>query len=131
MKFKTGDYVFAKVKGFVPWPAKVTSTDVTDGSEKFSVVFFGTDEFANVSVNNLWIFSDVFKAKFATTKNMKKAKFAKAMFEAVNEVHKAGVQSAGEEAGVQSVGEKAGLDIVQIRGDGFEKENSEKEGHSV
>ena len=95
MKFQTGDCVFAKVKGFVPWPAKVTSTDVPGGGEKFSVVFFGTDEFANVSVKNLWIFSDVFKAKFATTKNMKKAKFAKGMVEAVNEVYKAGVQSAG------------------------------------
>ena len=66
MRFKTGDLVFAKVRGYPAWPAKVTCGDVPGGGERYSVVFYGTDEFANLSAKNLWIYNNVFKNKFAT-----------------------------------------------------------------
>ena len=81
MRFKTGDLVFAKVRGYPAWPAKVTCADVPGGGERYSVVFFGTDEFANLSAKNLLIFNNVFKNKFATKNHMKKAAFARAMLE--------------------------------------------------
>ena len=81
MRFKTGDLVFAKVRGYPAWPAKVTCSDVPGGGERYSVVFFGTDEFANLSAKNLLIFNNVFKNKFATKNHMKKAAFARAMLE--------------------------------------------------
>ena len=48
MQYQAGDLVFAKVKGFPAWPAKITNTEAPGGKEKFSVVFFGTQEFANL-----------------------------------------------------------------------------------
>ena len=81
MRFKTGDLVFAKVRGYPAWPAKVTCADVPGGGERYSVVFYGTDEFANLSAKNLWIYNNVFKNKFATKNHMKKAAFAMAMDE--------------------------------------------------
>ncbi len=38
--FKVGDFVFAKVKGYRPWPAKIVSVV----SKKYSVYFYGTEE---------------------------------------------------------------------------------------
>ena len=87
MKYNIGDHVFAKVRGFAAWPAKVTSADAPGGIEKFSVVFYGTRrEFANVAAKDLWIYSDVHKAKFATPAHTKKVKFAKGMDEIENEI---------------------------------------------
>ena len=81
MTFHSGDLVFAKVKGYSAWPARITSSEATGGAEKFSVVFFGTNEYANVSTKNLWQYSDFCKKKFATPARMKKIKFAKAIEE--------------------------------------------------
>ena len=36
----TGDLVFGKVKGYPPWPAKITSKN----KSKFNVCFYGTFE---------------------------------------------------------------------------------------
>jgi hypothetical protein len=81
MTFHSGDLVFAKVKGYCAWPARITSSEATGGAEKFSVVFFGTNEYANVSTKNLWQYSDFCKNKFVTPARMKNMKFAKAIEE--------------------------------------------------
>ncbi|KAI6174862.1 PWWP domain-containing protein [Aphelenchoides bicaudatus] len=45
--FKIGDLVFAKMRGFPPWPAQIAKTPSTDDA-KFGVYFFGTHETAFV-----------------------------------------------------------------------------------
>ncbi len=41
--FADGDLVFAKVRGYPAWPARITSSADTKGS-KFNVFFYGTHE---------------------------------------------------------------------------------------
>ncbi|CAG9766010.1 unnamed protein product [Ceutorhynchus assimilis] len=48
--YKPGDKVFAKVKGYPPWPAKVVS-DL--GRNKFNVLFYGTQETGKIKQEDL------------------------------------------------------------------------------
>lgn len=72
--FNIGDLVFAKVKGYPPWPAKITKTN----GKKYSVYFYGTGETANIKIEDLFNYKDS-KAKFATDKNLKRAHFREAI----------------------------------------------------
>ncbi|KAH8293850.1 hypothetical protein KR054_005275 [Drosophila jambulina] len=72
--FNIGDLVFAKVKGYPAWPAKITKYN----NKKFNVYFYGTGETANIKLEDLFSYADN-KEKFATDKNMKRAKFSDAI----------------------------------------------------
>jgi len=67
-KYTPGDLVFAKVKGYPPWPARVTGIA---SNNRYKVFFYGTHEIANIKNEDIWIFSPDNKAKFAP-KNMKR-----------------------------------------------------------
>ena len=84
MNFNPGDLVFAKVRGFPPWPAKVTCSDVAGGGEKYVVTFYGTLEFSNISSKNLLPYAEVYKEKYGVNSKSKKGKFAKAIYEIEN-----------------------------------------------
>ncbi|XP_014478661.1 PREDICTED: PC4 and SFRS1-interacting protein isoform X2 [Dinoponera quadriceps] len=63
-KFLTGDKVFAKVRGYPPWPAKVEKvSDANSKNAKYSVYFYGTGETAVCKVEELYTYSE-HKAKF-------------------------------------------------------------------
>ncbi|XP_015516540.1 PC4 and SFRS1-interacting protein [Neodiprion pinetum] len=63
-KFIAGDKVFAKVRGYPPWPAKVESvTDANTKNAKYNVYFYGTGETAVCKVEELFAYADN-KAKF-------------------------------------------------------------------
>ncbi|KAH8246965.1 hypothetical protein KR032_005517 [Drosophila birchii] len=72
--FVIGDLVFAKVKGYPAWPAKITKYI----NKKYNVYFYGTGETANIKLEDLFSYADN-KEKFATDKNMKRAKFSDAI----------------------------------------------------
>uniref|UniRef100_A0AAG5DUQ9 PWWP domain-containing protein n=1 Tax=Anopheles atroparvus TaxID=41427 RepID=A0AAG5DUQ9_ANOAO len=74
--FKIGDLVFAKVKGYPPWPAKITKID----RSKYNVYFYGTSETANIKMEDLFPY-EVSKEKFATEKIMKRKGFKEAMIQ--------------------------------------------------
>lgn len=74
--FKIGDLVFAKVKGYPPWPAKITRIDKT----KYNVYFYGTGETASIKVEDLFPY-EASKEKFATEKIMKRKGFKEAMIQ--------------------------------------------------
>ncbi|KAH8312720.1 hypothetical protein KR044_012536 [Drosophila immigrans] len=78
--FNIGDLVFAKVKGYPAWPAKITKYN----NKKYNVYFYGTGETANIKVEDLFIYVEN-KEKFATDKNMKRPKFN----EAINQIESA------------------------------------------
>jgi len=44
--FQPGDRVFAKVRGYPPWPARVDGTTQVQGKTRFHVFFYGTYEVA-------------------------------------------------------------------------------------
>ncbi|KZC10990.1 Hepatoma-derived growth factor [Dufourea novaeangliae] len=64
-KFFAGDKVFAKVRGYPPWPAKVEKViDPNSKNSKYSVYFYGTGETAVCKVEELHTYIEN-KAKFA------------------------------------------------------------------
>ncbi|XP_076750987.1 JIL-1 anchoring and stabilizing protein isoform X2 [Xylocopa sonorina] len=64
-KFFAGDKVFAKVRGYPPWPAKVEKViDPNSKNSKYSVYFYGTGETAVCKVEELYTYIEN-KAKFA------------------------------------------------------------------
>uniref|UniRef100_U5ET94 Putative the pwwp domain part of the hepatoma derived growth factor n=1 Tax=Corethrella appendiculata TaxID=1370023 RepID=U5ET94_9DIPT len=73
--FNIGDLVFARVKGYPPWPAKITKQSA---SKKYNVYFYGTGETANIKIEDLYIYKEN-KAKFANEKNMRKPFFSEAV----------------------------------------------------
>lgn len=73
--FAVGDLVFAKVKGYPAWPAKITT--ITK-SKKYNVYFYGTGETANIQSKDLFPYVQA-KKQFATDKNLKRQNFKEAM----------------------------------------------------
>ncbi|XP_043652033.1 PC4 and SFRS1-interacting protein [Drosophila teissieri] len=73
--YNIGDLVFAKVKGYPPWPAKITKSN---NNKKYNVYFYGTGETANIKVEDLFPYANN-KERFATEKIMKRAKFIEAI----------------------------------------------------
>ncbi|XP_055685800.1 PC4 and SFRS1-interacting protein isoform X2 [Lutzomyia longipalpis] len=73
--YKIGDLVFAKVKGYPPWPAKI---EKIMGKSKFSVYFYGTGETGHIKPEDLFLYVE-YKAKFATERIMKKPYFKEAV----------------------------------------------------
>lgn len=74
--FKIGDLVFAKVKGYPPWPAKITKIE----KSKYNVYFYGTGETANIKLEDLFAYRET-KDKYATEKIMKRKGFKEAILQ--------------------------------------------------
>lgn len=74
--FNVGDLVFAKVKGYPPWPAKIIKIE----KKKYNVYFYGTGETANVKLEDLFVYRDT-KDKYATDKIMKRKGFKEAILQ--------------------------------------------------
>ncbi|KAG8293731.1 hypothetical protein J6590_010718 [Homalodisca vitripennis] len=77
--FAAGDRVFAKVKGFPPWPARITDIVDQDKNTFYNVEFYGTHESAKLKSSDLCFYLQN-KAKFGKPKT-KNFKFNKALQE--------------------------------------------------
>ncbi|XP_050077692.1 hepatoma-derived growth factor-related protein 2-like [Anopheles maculipalpis] len=98
--FVIGDLVFAKVKGYASWPAKITAVEKT----KYKVYFYGTGETGNVKPEDMFPYESS-KEKFATEKFMKRKGFREAMIQiesAINGDDPSPVSLAYDVAAVQS-----------------------------
>ena len=67
--FNVGDLVFAKVKGYPAWPAKVTAV-ISSG--KYSVFFYGTYEVGNSKPEQMWSYNKRNLDKFGPPNKHKK-----------------------------------------------------------
>lgn len=65
-KIEVNDLVFARVKGFKAWPARVIQPKENG---KFTVFFYGTYQTGRVMEKDMWLFSEETKAKYGTGKN--------------------------------------------------------------
>ncbi|XP_011640852.1 PC4 and SFRS1-interacting protein isoform X1 [Pogonomyrmex barbatus] len=58
-RFFAGDKVFAKVRGYPPWPAKIEKVnDPNSKNAKYSVYFYGTGETAVCKVDELYTYNE-------------------------------------------------------------------------
>uniref|UniRef100_A0A2H1V5M8 SFRICE_020584 n=1 Tax=Spodoptera frugiperda TaxID=7108 RepID=A0A2H1V5M8_SPOFR len=68
-EYQAGDFIFAKVKGYPAWPARVHKPN----GKKYLVYFYGTGETANLSPNMIFDYAEN-KDKFLT-KTVKRRDF--------------------------------------------------------
>lgn len=78
--FNSGDRVFAKVRGYPAWPARVVKA-VDEKNSKYNVFFYGTYETAVVKKDELWIYSPETLAKYG---KQKRKGFAEGLYEIEN-----------------------------------------------
>lgn len=85
-KFKPGDKVFAKVRGFPHWPAVIENIDLTTKLPKYEVLFYGTQESASVKETDVCLYLEN-KARFGQTKtNIKNKNKNKVFLNACREI---------------------------------------------
>jgi len=82
ISFEEGSLIFAKVKGYPAWPARVTKTLDAKGN-RFEVLFFGTYETAKLNKAEMHPYDEETKAKFGHQKRPKKG-FEQALYEIEN-----------------------------------------------
>lgn len=71
VKFNLGEKVFAKLKGYCAWPAKVEGvSDLTAGRVKYHVYFYGTKQIAVCREQDLFSYSK-YKHKYGKPKKIK------------------------------------------------------------
>jgi len=78
--FQPGDLVFAKVKGYPAWPARITGQS---HSGKYSVFFYGTFETAALKKSELWPYTQENKEKFGPP-NLKKKGYSEGLHQIEN-----------------------------------------------
>jgi len=78
--YNQGDLIFAKVKGYPAWPARVTEKADAKGN-RYKVFFFGTYETATVKKEEIFSYDESTKAKFG---KQKRKGFAEALDEIEN-----------------------------------------------
>ncbi|BFG00764.1 hepatoma-derived growth factor-like [Drosophila madeirensis] len=77
--YKKNDLVFAKIRGYTPWPAVILNC--VDGKDKYLVQFYGTHDKGNIKGSkNLFPYIE-YKEKFATEKNLRRVSYARALQE--------------------------------------------------
>ncbi|XP_019881907.2 lens epithelium-derived growth factor isoform X2 [Aethina tumida] len=81
--FNAGDKVFAKIKGYPPWPAHVQAKE----GKKYKVKFFGTGEIGSIKPEDLFYFN---KHKATMKKTLKRKEYNDAFMEIEEAILKAG-----------------------------------------
>lgn len=89
-KYIPGDLVFAKVKGYPPWPARVTSVK----SSRYKVFFYGTFETATLKKEDIWPYNQENEDKFAA-KNLKRKGYSDGLDQIKNTPEIAPVEGEG------------------------------------
>jgi len=100
-KYNAGALVFAKVKGYPPWPARITGLGSKD---RYKIYFYGTYEIATVKGEDIWPYNPETKAKFAP-KNLKRKGYSEGLDQIENTPEIAPVE--GEEYGYADVSQES------------------------
>ena len=82
-----GDPCFAKVKGWIPYPARITAIKNSGKKLKFKVLFYETDETNEVASDCVWPVTPDTVKKLVTPKTLKRKYFLPA-FDQLRKFHK-------------------------------------------
>merc|ERR1711868_106218 len=78
---KIDDLVFAKVRGYPYWPAKITGINQKGKTVKYSVCFFGTQETATLPGKSIVLYNDQSKKEYG---NIRQKSFVESIAEIQN-----------------------------------------------
>ncbi|XP_064471317.1 LOW QUALITY PROTEIN: hepatoma-derived growth factor-related protein 2-like [Ornithodoros turicata] len=73
VQYKAGDLVFAKVRGYPPWPARIEGSTPDKGtvkSQKYYILFYGTYETATLGLKDIFPYKE-FKGKYGQPQKRK------------------------------------------------------------
>jgi len=97
-KYAPGALVFAKVKGYPPWPARITGLGSKD---RYKIYFYGTYEIATLKSEDIWLYTPETKEKFAP-KNMKRKGYTEGIDQIENTPEIAPVEGEYDDPGLLS-----------------------------
>jgi len=109
-KFSPGALVFGKVKGYPPWPARVTAVTSKD---RYKIYFYGTYETGTLKVEDIWPYNEEYKAKFAL-KNMKRKGYTEGIDQIENTPEIAAVEGEEDDIGLNTTGHDTTQEEVPI-----------------
>jgi len=88
--------VFAKVKGYPPWPARITGLGSKD---RYKIYFYGTYEIATLKSEDIWLYTPETKEKFAP-KNLKRKGYTEGIDQIENTPEIAPVEGEYDDSGL-------------------------------
>ncbi|XP_064551559.1 hepatoma-derived growth factor-related protein 3-like [Drosophila montana] len=76
-QFKKGDFLFAKLKGYRPWPARVLQA----GDRKYNVFFYGTCDTAEVGPKQVYTYTTCIR-RLGNLQKLRQNEFKRALLHA-------------------------------------------------
>ena len=104
---EVGDPCFAKVKGWIPYPARITAIKNSGKKLKFKVLFYETNETNEVASDCVWPVTPDTVKKLVTSKTLKRKYFLPA-FDQLRKFHK--IEIPFKDDSEQEIGSDKGVD---------------------
>ncbi|GJQ79151.1 hypothetical protein Trydic_g5403 [Trypoxylus dichotomus] len=120
--FNVGDKVFAKVKGYPAWPAKI----MAENGKKYEVSFYGTEETGSIKVEDLFYY---LKHKDQFYRNLKRKDYQEAVEQIEAEIQESGTDGNNDED--SEIDQTVANDTLEKKGKKRKRESVGEEAHVI